>query len=152
MNAPEPEAEMEASDLGRFEPTPYDLGISDDPELGWADTQPGEREFCAQAAASYPEYEREAGEAAAARTDELERQAAELGLDVFDGVLPDAQAPGPEADADQRVPYTLTAQAEEELALAAEADAELDAPEWDDADSNAHQARVEAGLEPEAGL
>ena len=98
--------------------------------LGWADVQPGEREFCAQAAASYPEYEREAGAAAAARMAELEQQAAELGLDVFGGPLPDAQ---------------------EELALAAEAEAELDAPEWDDADSAAYHARVEAGLEPEAG-
>jgi hypothetical protein len=97
MNAPEPQAEMEASDFGRFEPTPYDLGITDDPELGWADVQPGEREFCAQDAASYPEREREAGEAAAARMDELERQAAELGVDVFGGPLPDAQAQEPEA-------------------------------------------------------
>jgi hypothetical protein len=48
------------------------------------------------------------------------------------------------------VPYTLTPQAEEELALADEAEADW-AAEWDDADSNAYQARVEAGLEPEAG-
>jgi hypothetical protein len=35
----------------------------------------------------------------------------------------------------------------------AEAEIEADwANEWDDADSNAYQARVEAGLEPEAGL
>jgi hypothetical protein len=36
----------------------------------------------------------------------------------------------------------------------AEAEAEIEADwanEWDDADSNAYQARVEAGLEPEAG-
>ena len=97
MNAPEPQAEMEAVDLGRFEPTPYDLGITDDPELGWADIQPGEREFCAQDAASYPEDERQAAEADAARIAELERQAAELGLDVFGGPLPDAQAREPEA-------------------------------------------------------
>jgi hypothetical protein len=51
----------------------------------------------------------------------------------------------------QPVPYTLTPQAEEELALAAAAEADW-AAEWDDADSNAYQARVEAGLEPEAGL
>ena len=31
-----------------------------------------------------------------------------------------------------------------------EAEAELDAPEWDDAESAAYHARVEAGLEPEA--
>ena len=35
--APEPQPEPEASDLGRFEPTPYDLGISDDPEVTWAE-------------------------------------------------------------------------------------------------------------------
>jgi hypothetical protein len=52
----------------------------------------------------------------------------------------------------QPVPYTLTPQAEEELALAAEVEAERDAPEWDDAESAAYQARVEAGLEPEAEL
>jgi hypothetical protein len=56
-----------------------------------------------------------------------------------------------EADADQPVPYTLTPQAEEELDMAAEAKAEFAAEEWDSADSNAFQARVEAGLEPEAG-
>jgi hypothetical protein len=98
MNAPEPEPELEPSDLGRFEPTPYDLGISDDPEVGWADIQPGEREFSAQDAASYPERERQAGEAAAARMAELEQQAAEAGLDVFGGPLADAQAPEPEAE------------------------------------------------------
>jgi hypothetical protein len=48
----------------------------------------------------------------------------------------------------QPVPYSLTPQAEEELALAAEAKADW-AHEWDDADSAAYQARVEAGLEPE---
>lgn len=49
----------------------------------------------------------------------------------------------------QPVPYTLTPQAEEEL----DADAEADwAHEWDDADSAVYQARVEAGLEPEAEL
>ena len=77
---------------------PYDLGISDDPEVGWADIQPGEREFCAQDAANYPERERLAGEAAAARMDELERQAAERGLDVFGGPLPDARVLDPEPE------------------------------------------------------
>ena len=33
MTAPEP------YDLGRFEPTPYDIGITDDPEATWADVQ-----------------------------------------------------------------------------------------------------------------
>jgi hypothetical protein len=52
-------------------------------------------------------------------------------------------------EADQPVSYSLTPQAEEELALADEAEADW-AGEWDDADSNAYQARVEAGLELEA--
>jgi hypothetical protein len=30
---------MSASDLGRFEPTPYDLGISDNPDASWSDPQ-----------------------------------------------------------------------------------------------------------------
>lgn len=98
MNAPEPQAELEPSDFGRFEPSPYDLGITDDPEVGWADIQPGEREFCAQDAASYPEHEREAGAAAAARMAELEQHAAEMGRDVFGNPLPGAQAPEPEAE------------------------------------------------------
>ncbi len=95
--APDPQADLEPSDFGRFEPSPYDLGITDDPEVGWADIQPGEREFCAQDAASYPEHERQAAETAAARMAELEQQAAGLGLDVFGDPLPDAQAPEPEA-------------------------------------------------------
>jgi hypothetical protein len=99
------EPEPEASDLGRFEPTPYDLGITGDPDLGWADVQPGAREFCAQDADIWPERERLKAEADAARMDELERQAAELGLDVFGDPLPG-----------RPVPYTLTPQAEAELA------------------------------------
>ena len=69
--------------------------------------------------------------------------------------MPEA-IPGPEPDRivfgprDQPVPYTLTPQAEEELDLAAEAEADW-GDEWDNADSAAYQARVEAGLEPEAG-
>jgi hypothetical protein len=27
------------SDLGRFEPTPYDFGVTDNPEATWADVQ-----------------------------------------------------------------------------------------------------------------
>ena len=96
---------MEASDFSRFESTPYDLGITDDPDLGWADVQPGEREFCAQDAAIWPERERLKAEADAARIAELERLAAELGLDVFGDPLPD-----------RPVPYTLTPRAEAELA------------------------------------
>jgi hypothetical protein len=70
--------------------------------------------------------------------------------------MPEA-IPGPEPDrivfgpGDQPVPYTLTPQADEELDAAAEAEAEW-ADEWDSADSAAYQARVEAGLEPEAEL
>jgi hypothetical protein len=52
---------------------------------------------------------------------------------------------------DDPVPYVLTPGAEELLEAEAGAEAEW-ADEWDSADSNAYQARVEAGLEPEAGL
>jgi hypothetical protein len=34
MTSPEP------SDLGRFEPTPYDFGVTDNPEATWADVEP----------------------------------------------------------------------------------------------------------------
>ena len=37
MTVSEPRTGVEASDLGRFEPTPYDLGVTDDPEAAWAD-------------------------------------------------------------------------------------------------------------------
>lgn len=49
--------------------------------------------------------------------------------------------------------YALTSmEAEPELEPEAELEAdEWDEPEWDSQDSNAYQARVEAGLEPEAG-
>ncbi|HEY1324321.1 MAG TPA: hypothetical protein VGF32_28950 [Streptosporangiaceae bacterium] len=30
----------EPSDLGRFEPTPYDFGVTDNPEATWADVEP----------------------------------------------------------------------------------------------------------------
>jgi hypothetical protein len=40
---------------------------------------------------------------------------------------------------------------EADLAEAGQAEADLE-DEWDSADSNAYQDRVEAGLEPEAGL
>jgi hypothetical protein len=36
MSAPEPQTGLEPSDFGRFEPSPYDLGITDDPEVSWA--------------------------------------------------------------------------------------------------------------------
>lgn len=37
MTAPERRDGPEAPDLGRFEPSPYDLGITDDPEATWHD-------------------------------------------------------------------------------------------------------------------
>ena len=67
--------------------------------------------------------------------------------------------PAPEAEPDQivfgpserPVPYALTPEGEAALEAEAEAEAEAEwADEWDSADSNAYQARVEAGLEPEA--
>jgi hypothetical protein len=36
VTAPEP------ADLGRFEPAPYDLGITDDPQVTWADVRPAD--------------------------------------------------------------------------------------------------------------
>jgi hypothetical protein len=62
-----------------------------------------------------------------------EPQVFQVELDVV--ARPEPQ-PGPEA--------------EEELDLAAEMEADW-GHEWDSADSAAYQARVEAGLEPEAG-
>lgn len=63
---------------------------------------------------------------------------------------------------DRPVPFTLTSQAEAVLDAShpepepdAEADAEAEAEwadNWDSADSHAYMDRVEAGLEPEAGL
>ncbi len=40
----EPQPEPEASDLGRFEPSPYDLGITDEPEVTWAEIRRDEPE------------------------------------------------------------------------------------------------------------
>jgi hypothetical protein len=52
VTAPEPRAaEPEASDLGRFEPTAYDLGITDDPDVGWSDLElEAEADYDAEAA------------------------------------------------------------------------------------------------------
>jgi hypothetical protein len=50
---------------------------------------------------------------------------------------------------DEPAPYDL-AFPDDPAALQAEIDADRSAPEWDSADSAAHQARVEAGLEPDA--
>jgi hypothetical protein len=138
VTAPEPHPEPEASDLGRFEPTPYDLGISDDPEVTWSDLLSGQiaRELTGAAGLGH-DYD---GPELRSGTPEYEALYAEY----------QAWAAKPEP-CDQPVPYTLTPEAEEELDAVAEAEAEL-ADEWDCADSNAYQARVEAGLEPEAGL
>ena len=102
---PQPGPEREASDLGRFEPAPYDLGISDDPEVTWVEI----------------------------RGDDPE---AGLGHD-YDG--PELRSGTPEYEA-------LYA---EYQAWAAQPGPEA---EWDSADSNAYQARAEAGLEPETEL
>ena len=39
MTVPEPHAGIEAPDPGRFEPGPYDLGITEDPEATWQEGQ-----------------------------------------------------------------------------------------------------------------
>ncbi len=39
MTTPEPRIEAEASDPGRFEPTPYYFGISDNPDATWAEAR-----------------------------------------------------------------------------------------------------------------
>lgn len=71
--APEPYPVLEASDLGRFEPTPYDLGITDDPDASWpaypdldaatdataqaiADPSAGPADVCAAAGAEEAAY------------------------------------------------------------------------------------------------
>jgi hypothetical protein len=128
MTTPEPQPELEASDLGRFEPAPCDLGISDDPEVTWSDLLSGQiaRELT-EAAGLGHDYD---GAELRSGTPEYEALYAEY----------QAWAAQPEP-CDRPVPYTLTPEAEAELA-----------DEWDCADSNAYQARVEAGLEPEAEL
>ncbi len=139
------EAEPGASDLGRFEPNPYDLGISDDPEVTWAEVRRTDPEAGLghdydgpELRSGTPEYEAEYAEYQAWAAQPDPEPEAEPDLLVF----------GP---CDQPVPYTLTPEAEEELDAADAAEAEL-ADEWDCADSNAYQARVEAELEPEAEL
>jgi hypothetical protein len=73
VSGPYGQAEPEASDLGRFEPTPYDLGITDNPEATRADLEPSfigglpedritvtaEREIAATAPEAEAEYEAE---------------------------------------------------------------------------------------------
>ena len=39
MTTPDPRIEAEASDPGRFEPTPYYFGISDNPDATWAEAR-----------------------------------------------------------------------------------------------------------------
>lgn len=92
-------------------------------------------------------YDQRVQQAAAA----AEAAVQEPGLEPEAEPEPDRIVFGP---CDRQVPYTLTPEAETELD-AAEAEAEYEAEwadEWDSADSDAYQARVEAGLEPEADL
>ena len=114
MTTPEPRRELEASDHGRFEPSPYDLGISDDPEVTWAEIQRADPE-------------------------------AGLGHD-YDG--PELRSGTPENEA-LYAEYQAWAQAEPEPEDVAREAALEAADEWDSADSNAYQARAEAGPEPE---
>jgi len=61
MTAPERQAGSGASDLGRFEPSPYDLGITDNPEATWQDgREPVPYSLTPQAEAelgSYPAFD-----------------------------------------------------------------------------------------------
>jgi hypothetical protein len=156
MTTPEPQPELEASDLGRYEPSPYDLGISDDPDATWP-PEPTWEELERQIAERDPE---------AGLGHDYDGPELRSGTPEYEALYAEYQAwaaqPEPEAEAGP-VSYTLTPGAEEELdaeaaaeaALDAEAEAEAEAEwadEWDSADSNAYQARVEAGLEPEAEL
>jgi hypothetical protein len=160
MTASEPSTGIEASDLGRFEPSPYDLGITDDPEP----QSPGQADLWA--AQNAPRIANAAG-CADAEYERLldERQAAEAAYLAEHGSL----APEPRTEAElaaaaraeawgpqSPVRYSLTTAAEAALGDAAE-EAELDAEaeadwahEWDSADSAAYMDRVEAGPEPEA--
>ena len=113
--AAEPEPEPEASDLGRHEPAPYDLGITEDPEV----TRPEIRRDGPEAAPVFP--------------------AGLYGSGMHEYVLDEIEL-GPRAAA------CADAEACGYSPLSPEPEPEA---EWDSADSNACQARVEAGLEPE---
>jgi hypothetical protein len=153
-----PDRQAEASDLGRFEPTAYDVGITDDPGpesptragLWAAQNAPriGDAAGCTGA-----EYERLLDIRYQAETAYLARHGSLAPEPRTEAELA-AEARGPHSP----VPYSLTPQGEAALGDAAE-EAELDAEaeadwahEWDSADSAAYIDRVEAGLEPEAEL
>ena len=113
MPAPEPEAGPAVFVYSQYQPTPYDLGITDDPDAQWPEPVNGIRPSQEVVAAHF-------GYASAAEMED----AAEAALEA-------AAEAGPDREAE------------------IEADWER---EWDDAQSAAHHARAEAGLEPEAEL
>jgi hypothetical protein len=77
---------------------------------------------------------------------------AEAELDTWTGPAPDPRELAAAREAWARPAMDPEPDLDTEAAeLQAEADAEANAPEWDDAESSAYVARVEAGLEPEAG-
>lgn len=119
-----PDKQAEASDLGRFEPTAYDLGITDDPE-SQSPTRAG-----LWAAQNAPRIANAAGCTAAEYQRLLdERQQAEAAYLAEHGSLTPEPRTGAELAAEARaeawgpqspVPYSLTPEAE--AALAAEAE------------------------------
>jgi hypothetical protein len=96
----EPEAGRGELAYAGYQPTPYDVGITDDPDAQWPEPVNGIR------------------------------------------LSPEATA--------AHFGYASVAEMKDAAEAALEAAAE--AHEWDDADSAAYHARVEAGLEPEAEL
>lgn len=96
-----------------YQPTPYDVGITDDPDAQWPEPVNGIR----------PTPEATAAHFGYASVAEME--------DAAEAALEAAAEAGPDREAE------------------IEADWER---EWDDAESAAYHARVEAGLEPEAEL
>ena len=114
MTMPEaaPEPEPEVTYVG-YQPTPYDVGITDDPDAQWPEPVNGIRLSPEAMAAHF-------GHASVA---EME--------DAAEAALEDVVEAGPDREAEIEADW---------------------AHEWDDADSAAYHARVEAGLEPEAGL
>lgn len=159
MTEPEPHTGIEASDLGRFEPGPYDLGIADDPEP----QSPTRAELWAAQNAALVANSAGCTDAEFQRRLDYRREVEAAYLAEHGSLAPEprteaelaaaarAEAWGPQSP----VPYSLTTAAEAALGDAAE-EAELDAEaeadwahEWDSADSAAYMDRVEAGLEPE---
>ena len=119
------QARSGASDLGRFEPTPYDLGITDDPEMGNKPV-PYSLTPAAQAALERPRP-----------------------LSSYPGINdPERLAEwcGFASAADMCAAYEAYA---DDLEARAAYEAEW-ADNWDSVDSAAYAERAEAGLEPEA--